>query len=272
MLKLSTIHNFLSYLCTHSPLFVGIDRFEQIRVVRKVSTGDTTPKSTRVCSVTLDAIAESLWNSSDKKGEKYTGTGLKSRMRSILTPWINEMFFSEFVVLVEGEDDRAALHGAAVYHQKDLESDGISVIPCGGKNNLGRPIAILQHLGIPFFVVWDADKETKGARDQDNVRLLRLLKATVTKWPSGVWNSHACFETNLDMTIESEIGSKEYENLIRKFLEVFGFRKKKHAIKNPQFVSDLLSEAGKNGKTSATLDSIVLAIYSRFEESSKDSV
>jgi len=74
------------------------------------------------------------------------------------------------------------------------------------------------------------------------------------------------------MTIESEIGSKEYENLIRKFLEVFGFRKKKHAIKNPQFVSDLLSEAGKNGKTSATLDSIVLAIYSRFEESSKDSV
>jgi putative ATP-dependent endonuclease of the OLD family len=92
-----------------------------------------------------------------------------------MTPWMSEGFFADVAVLVEGEDDRAAILGAARVLGKDPESDGIAIIPCGGKTNLDRPAAIFRELGIPVYVVWDSDHGSDDARPEYNHLLLRLL-------------------------------------------------------------------------------------------------
>ena len=45
---------------THSPLFVGLDRFDQIRVLRKVPQGEDKPKATRINRTDMKAVAEEL--------------------------------------------------------------------------------------------------------------------------------------------------------------------------------------------------------------------
>lgn len=94
---------------THAPLFVGLDHFDQIRLLRKVDEEHGKPKATRVTSVKLDSVATDLWNLDGQRGNKYTGETLRPRMQAVMTPWMNEGFFADVVVMVEGEGDRAAL-------------------------------------------------------------------------------------------------------------------------------------------------------------------
>jgi hypothetical protein len=242
---------------THSPLFVGIDRIEQIRLLRKVSNGPDLPKITKIISTTLDNVANEVWKSDGQPQTQYTGTTLLPRLQTIMTPWMSEGFFADVAVLVEGEDDRAAVLGAAKARDIDLESNGFSVIPCGGKTNLDRPTIIFRQLGIPVYVIWDADKGDKDAKPKDNHRLLRLFNYEVTDWPMMIQNSFACFEKNLESNIESELGSEVFRNLLTDCQNSFCIPKKKHAIKNPFVVSTILREAHKQGKNSTSLNLII---------------
>jgi hypothetical protein len=91
------------------------------------------PKITKIFSTNLDEIAESIWEAEGKTGSKYTGQTLLPRIQTIMTPWMNEGFFADVAILVEGEDDRAAILGIAIANGLELEGKGFSVIPCAGK-------------------------------------------------------------------------------------------------------------------------------------------
>jgi hypothetical protein len=112
---------------------------------------------TKIVGTSLDKVAEKAWQADGSRGEKYTGATLINRLHSIITPLINEGFFADAVVLVEGEDDYAAVMGTALAMNKDLESIGVSVIPVNGKRSMDRPAIIFQEFGIPVFILWDSD-------------------------------------------------------------------------------------------------------------------
>lgn len=242
---------------THSPLFVGIDRVKQIRLLRKTSHASDKPKVTRVISTNLDKMAEAIWEADGKPSQRYTGKTLSPRLQTIMTPWMSEGFFAEVVVLVEGEDDRAAILGVAAAMGYDLESKGISVIPCGGKNNLDRPTAIFRNLEIPVYVVWDSDKGEEGAKPEDNHRLLRLMKQPVEDWPCQVHDQFACFECKLERTLQHEIGNTEFEQWLQECQTTFCIPRKKDAIKNPFVIAEIIRMAQQNSRRSVTLENIV---------------
>ena len=77
---------------THSPLFVGLDRFDQIRIIRKVTENEELPKVTSATSVLLESVAENLWSISGNRGERYTAATLRPRLQAVMTPWMNEGF------------------------------------------------------------------------------------------------------------------------------------------------------------------------------------
>src|SRR5271157_4911118 len=58
---------------THSPLFVGLDRFNQIRLLRKKDNGEGKPGITTVVSTSLDKVADRLWIAGRPGDERYTG-------------------------------------------------------------------------------------------------------------------------------------------------------------------------------------------------------
>ena len=124
---------------THSPLFVRLDRFDDVRIVRKLDSAHGMPKATSVHSTTVNSIADKLDRSS--KG-KYNETNFEARLQAVMTPMVNEGFFADVAVLVEGEGDRAALLEAAQAMGCSLDAQGIAVIPCDGKGNLIRPLGV----------------------------------------------------------------------------------------------------------------------------------
>ena len=251
---------------THSPLFVGLDRFDQIRVLRKVPRDDTKPRIAKLRKADMEAVARELWLASDKQDEKYTADTLRPRLYSLMTPWMGEGFFADVVVLVEGEDDRAAILGYAKSKNYNLDSLGITVIPCSGKNNLDRPFAIFKQLGISVYVVWDGDYGKNNAK-QTNRKLLRLLDEPEEDWPSFVGDSGACFKVKLEDTLRDEIGREDFGTWLSEAQQQLGFLKKKHALKNPATIDYVISKAASHHKSSKSLEDIterIVALKSQF--------
>ena len=79
---------------THAPLFVDLDRFDQIRILRKVDQFPGRPKVSTASSATLGEIAERLWDLSERPGDPFTPESMRTRLQTIMTPWMNEGFFA----------------------------------------------------------------------------------------------------------------------------------------------------------------------------------
>jgi hypothetical protein len=242
---------------THSPLFVGLDRFDQIRLMRKADHSAGRPKITKAVKAELNAVAEEVWIACNRQGSQYTASTLRPRLQAIMTPWVNEGFFADVAVLVEGEDDRAAILGMAKSMGQDFDSSGVSVIPCGGKNSLDRPLVVFRLLGIPVYTVWDGDHGKEGAKAEDNRKLLRLLGQQEENWPCGVEDKHACFKTELEKTLSDEIGQELFDRLLSAEQDQLGIPEKKYALKNPVILQHIVEKASAEGKTSTTLKGVV---------------
>lgn len=257
---------------THSPLFVGIDRIDQIRLLRKISNGEGKPKITKVVSTNLDKVAESVWIVDGESGSKYTRSTILPRLQAIMTPWMNEGFFADVAVLVEGEDDRAAIMGVGKAMGYDLEGNGFSVIPCGGKTNIDRPYIIFHTLGIPVYIIWDSDcvkGETEGkcekcerpldkkADPNENKRLLRLIGNDEMDWPEYIEDTFACFKNDLETTLKNDIGEGLFDRCLEECQSNFCISKRKHAIKNPNVIMTIIKKAEGQGHPSSTIKSIV---------------
>lgn len=241
---------------THSPHFVGIDRIDQIRLLRKISYMSGLPKITKISSTNLDELAKKLTEKDTSANPTtYSREMLLPKLHALMTPWMNEGFFADVVVLVEGEGDRAAILGVARAKQHDLESKGFSIIPCFGKPNLDRPYVIFQSLRIPVYVIWDADKGTGNITENRNI--LNLLNQILEDWPNKITDNFACFENNLESTLINEIGSKEFNEYLNDCKKEFRITKKDTAIKNAVVISKILEKAHLNGRSSKSLESIV---------------
>lgn len=245
---------------THSPLFVDLERFDQLRIFRKEDTVEGEPKCTRIAHTTLDDVARALEKACDKPEGTYTGETLKPRLQALMTPWMNEGFFSKVAVLVEGEEDRAAILGLAAAMGYDFERLEISVIPCMGKNNIDRPTVIFGNLGIRVYAIWDGDFGHPHAKPQENHNLLRLFGEPIEDWPERITDQFACFKTSLIEKYRTEIGEDAFGELLKECSERFQVTKEKHAMKNPLVIQELFKGALKKGKRSHTLEAIVSRI------------
>lgn len=244
---------------THSPLFVGIDRFNQIRVLRKASNGEGRPRVTRVASTNASAVASTLHDAIGANSPQFTDDTLIARLQAVMTPWANEGFFADVAVLVEGESDYAAIIGAATALGYDLDGHGIGVIPCGSKSNLDRPTVIFSKLGIPVYVVWDADHGSKDREDaaRSNRRLQRLLGKPAEDWPSFIDDTSAAFKIDLEHTLMTEIGHDLFRRLLSEAKEEFGMPKDKDALKKAKVIEWIIAGANKQGRTCESLSYII---------------
>jgi len=253
---------------THSPLFVDIKRFNTVRRLRKILIESNKPKQTKVYYTTFDNVAKTIWEADGAQGEIYTGATLEPRLQSLMTPWMNEGFFADLAVLVEGPEDRAAILGIATALGHDFESIGISVIPCMGKRNLDRPIAIFTGLQIPVYAIWDSDYGKPGAKAEDNHRLLQLFKQTIEDWPETVTEHFACFNRTLTTKLTEEISEEICNCAVEECCKRLCLDKK-YANKNPLVIREIIELAKKKQKSSETLEKIISQIITKRQTKSK---
>jgi putative ATP-dependent endonuclease of the OLD family len=249
--------------CTHSPIFIDIRSFESLRVVRKRPAA-----LTETARATLEGAAAALGVAHAHVGQ-YTGEGLRPGLRGLLNPYLSEAFFSDFVVLVEGEEDKAILEPILSGHRDwtHLTSKAVVVTPVGGKKNLDKLVVILAQLGIPHYVVFDADGEQGEDREdigRTNIALQRLVGVSEPEEhpATGAHESFAVFSPNLSRCLKGEIGETEWLTYRDRACREFGIEVRTHVDKNAEVVGRMLELADADGRSSPGINRCADAIIS----------
>lgn len=247
---------------SHSSLFVGVDRFDEIRLARRRPIDGLPHKECVLTSSSLDSVCRRLEAAFGEAVETRTVEGLRSRLH-VLGPELSEGFFADLVVLVEGVSDRAAISAAAEIEGFDLAANGVAVLPVTGKTGLTNPACIFTELGIPTFLIWDCDHGNADPKVEYNRALQRIagvLPIEIADYVSRIGDAHASFSEKLETTLRQEIGAAIYDRAIEAAKETFGLQARGDVEKSPAAMADVLRMAADQGATSNTLRQIVAAI------------
>lgn len=226
---------------THSPLFIDIEHFSQVRLIKKKSVDPESPKTSTVFHAHFDDILERMRESKDN--EYYSADELHVSLPQLMTPFINEGFFADVAVIVEGESDRAALLEVARLEKSDLESMGVAIVPAGGKGKLVIPAVIFHHLGIPVYIMWDQDKQ------EDSKDLLRFVGYDKRLRGDLITATFACFCKNREHTMKMEIGNNVFTRLCNRCEAELGT----DDLKKPLVIRNLIRLAFEEGHKSQSM-------------------
>jgi hypothetical protein len=194
---------------THSPYFVFAEDFENLRIFRRHARADDLPPVTEASMADVAAVTERLPEGQQSQPQRMLARTLSETFR--------EGFFSRAVLLVEGPTDAAVFGAVADKIGRPLVAHGV-VSVFVGKGALPIAYAILTSLGIPTFVVFDADGEAvdadgcdvcnRGGRSdrtsaaRSNQAILHSIGEESEEFPStGVHAQWACFESDLEAAL-----------------------------------------------------------------------
>ncbi|MFZ2493225.1 MAG: ATP-dependent endonuclease [Thermoanaerobaculia bacterium] len=203
---------------THSPYFLDIEHFEDVRIVRKAQGGGGAAESA-VTKLTFDAIRETWARCCEKEPKEITRTSLASRLTKPFLTSASEGFFADVVVLVEGAGDAALLLRLAERMKKSWDERGVVVIRTDGKANLGAPWLVFQAFNIPTYVLFDGDVRYRGRGGSDENQATMYNKflqraggiATPEAFPATkAGATFACLEDELETACKNAVGDEAY--------------------------------------------------------------
>ena len=199
------------FLTTHSTEFVDLGHFDQIFLVRK-----NAERGTYVRRANPQRFIDDLQNRLNIKTDAsrlmleyynaFENTGDSQKAA--------EGLFASKVLLVEGESESLILPFCFDRMSYDYDGKGISIVRCGGKNELDRFYRLYSEFGIPCFILFDGDSQNAQTEDRNhtikaNRDILSLFGCT-DDFPDGnVHESYFGFRTLLEDNLGiADIGSK----------------------------------------------------------------
>jgi len=204
---------------TQSSLFLDISHFDQICIMRREKKGQTW--ESYPTQLSMSAMIEDV---KARKGVDATQEGICEQYSHVFNPMINEGFFADVVVIVEGPSEQYSLPIYARALGYDLDRHNISVVHCGGKGQMDRLHRIFSRFKIPTYIWFDGDKdsEDKDARDK-TLELLQLLGEpveTIENIKTKVSDRYAVLEHNFETTLKAEL--PDFEKYREKAAEALG--------------------------------------------------
>jgi putative ATP-dependent endonuclease of OLD family len=210
-------------LTTHSPLFVDGGGFESVRLVQKNPvTGEA-----KVRQMTLQQLSERLAAAAKEDPKQINATLVK--LHQALQPALSEMFFTSKLILVEGLEDEAYITAwlRLTNRWDDFRRGGCHIVPCSGKSEIARPLAIALGLSVPVFAIFDADGDklshsdpnTANSRrtlhEKDNLKILRLVGGPEDAFPMAtVWGQRfVVWPKDMAATVKEEVGAVQWDKL-----------------------------------------------------------
>ena len=254
-------------LATHSPYFISMDRFDRVRLARKVPTPGYDCLQCQVSEYSCKEAAEKLASITGKDATEFTPESFAARAAPIMTPMVNEGFFADVVVVVEGVSDAAVLWAMQDILDKKWDGLGIAVVPAGGKNSIDRPVVVFSGLGIPSYFVFDGDSKYAGkAKEAEAIKtnriLLQLAGAEVKEFPptqSG--RNFAVFYDELETELKN-VNEEQFSTIRVKVASELGHDRPSTLLKNPHAAALFLKRFYEEGCRVAILEDVVEKITS----------
>jgi len=252
---------------THSPYFVDLFRFDKIRIVRKNPSPSSLVPHTTVTRFTLDQAAKELAKVCNADASKFTKDSFRARAMSVINTIVSEGFFSDVVVVVEGQVELGILWKLQEIINKNWSQLGICIVPAGSKNNIDRPVIVFRGLRIPTYFIFDADSQLKGDKKKEketrerNQCYLRLAGDPSEDFPNtrveGTW---AVFKENIEGTIKDELNETVFLSLRDQVAFDLGYSEPTRVLKNIEGAACIIERVYNDGKRLPTLEAIIEAI------------
>jgi hypothetical protein len=107
-----------------------------------------------------------------RKGIEASEQGLREQCSHAFNPFINEGFFADKVVIVEGPSEQYVLPIYAEALDYDFNRHNLSVVHAEGKGQMDRLWRVFNGFNIPTYLWFDGDKEGKRPNRLDRFLLI----------------------------------------------------------------------------------------------------
>lgn len=175
---------------THSPQFVGIADFGNIRLVERTGGKTTVRRSTLVRTDELD-----------------------EKLRKEIDPERSELFFARRILIVEGDTEKLAFPEYAGRLRLDLDRAGATIVEAGGKRNLMPLAQVAASFGIPIGIVYDRDSGSFKDKREGEADLNAALAAFVDVSD----DRHAwCLVPDYEAVLRASLGEDVYQRLCQR--------------------------------------------------------
>ena len=200
---------------THDPRFVSGQGFEDVRLIRK----DPGQRYSGVAHVSFDSIARAIADATG--GQPTKPKGILAKIHQALQPSLNEMFFTRILILVEGLEDAAYVMSYLTLLDTvgEFRRLGGHIVAANGKSAMLQPLVIARQMGIPTYVVFDADADkpdkhgSQAKHEKDNKALLTLLgEPEVTSMPSETCSGpgFTMWHSDIGTIVKADVGKDEW--------------------------------------------------------------
>lgn len=249
-------------MATHSPLFIHLPRFNEIRIARRSQDDDS---QVQISKYSIAECSAGLAQCFEPAREPMGDAAFAARLH-VFTSEVSEGFFARKVVLVEGPSDKAILEAAFALNDRSSISEGVSIIDVGGKTKIDKPAFIFSSLGIPTYVIFDNDHSVGAARQPQEIRYNRLLQrvlgvdgAEVEDWPSGINGRWAAWDGNLEKYIRRTSGDDLYDAAKMEALTNFEVESDDY-LKSPAIAKAILARLTADGVEFEELKELIARI------------
>jgi len=251
---------------TQSSIFVDISHFDHICIMRREKRDES--YESYPTQLSISTMIEDL---KARKGVDATEEGIREQYSHAFNPMINEGFFADKVVIVEGPSEQYALPIYADAFGYNLDRNNISVVHSDGKGQMDRLLRVFNGFKIPTYLWFDGDKnnEDKDVRDK-TLELLELLGDPVEKIEdvkTKISDRYAILEYKLEETLKDEL--VDYEKLVQQAVKSLGPTGKplKH-----RFIANTLKRRIDNGESPEdVLPETIIKIVEKIKELSYSS-
>ena len=241
---------------THSEKFIGLNKFNSARILRKYREGDDIRHTT--ASIEISACSRYFANLAGR--EPLPDTAFEAKMH-IFSRELCEGFFANKVILVEGVSDKAAIEGAYRAAQRSPEAEGIAILAADGKTKMDKPLYIFRKLGIPVYPVFDSDqgKSQKKQKPQTNVLIQRILGIDEpSEFPDGCLPSFCSYGINMESYLSS-LHPELWQERVEFHRNEFGLDTD-DICKTPRIIAEICGYLREQGVVLERLDGIIAAV------------
>jgi len=204
---------------THSSLFVDISYFDQICIMRREKKDGSYESNSYQLSMN-----DMLVDLKIRKNVDGTEEGIRELYSNVFNPMINEGFFADKVVIVEGPSEQYSLPIYSDALGYNLDRNNVSVVHSDGKGEMDRVLRVFNGFEIPTYLWFDGDKFNNDTEiKKKTIELLELLEDPISKiedLETKVTDRYTVLENKLETTLRSEI--KDYENLMEEASKLLG--------------------------------------------------
>ncbi len=212
---------------THAPLLVDVEYFDEIVRVERESAHPPisgVPAETTVRQLPMVRMIDDLLARHPKLAGSLSAASMRDRYSHAYTPTRNEGFFAKRVILVEGQTESYSLPIYAQALRHNFDRVGVSVIECGGKDQIDRLYRVFNELGIPCYVLFDYDKSNP---DKDAVQASRDILQFLGETVEDIAKAHvagrfACFAETWERDLKPEI--PDYDAVVAEARKQLGLR------------------------------------------------